>query len=496
MRIDNHVRRRRRQRRGGPDQAPEHAKRELPPHAAILPGIVRRGAAASPSIPGWPACVEAVVIGATRVGILGLGLVAAGCALPPWIGHRPVFPDGATSWKIPLYEPLTGHGPRVLATVCGAAQTGRPRPCEETLLYVDSGSSHSALSAPAFKRLGVETTGSYFATIENAAGETRGWSGGLLPEMRLGDALTLANVVTFVHDQTAILGADVLTQHGWRIDLDRGMLALGAPPAAGAARLPIRGFPARTIVDLTVQGRVVPLLVDTGAMVTVIDGSWLKAGGLPLRSLAHGWPLGERDPSIRLGEATDADLRLGDIDLGRRQVVAHPRMADGPDAGLLGLDLLSDYAFGVSSGAFELAPRASSPFAAATDRIARWRDLPGCAGVLGCVAVQLEPAATVRVRVRAAASSPRPWRFLFGCVDGAGRPRDFPIWIEVGLRTLTAGKETVVEVPMPERLQQIWAVACPALALLDVNPVLADVRPLTGDAEGRFSFANRRLRLD
>jgi hypothetical protein len=100
------------------------------------------------------------------------------------------------------------------------------------------------------------------------------------------------------------------------------------------------------------------------------------------------------------------------------------------------------------------------------------------------------------VRVRAAASSPRPWRFLFGCVDGAGRPRDFPIWIEVGLRTLTAGKETVVEVPMPERLQQIWAVACPALALLDVNPVLADVRPLTGDAEGRFSFANRRLRLD
>jgi hypothetical protein len=93
------------------------------------------------------------------------------------------------------------------------------------LLYVDSGSSHSALPAATFARLGVETPGSHFATIENAAAEKRAWSGGLIPEMRLGE-LALREVVAVVNERTAILGADVLTASGWRIDPDRGSLVL------------------------------------------------------------------------------------------------------------------------------------------------------------------------------------------------------------------------------------------------------------------------------
>src|SRR5262249_46847051 len=161
--------------------------------------------------------------------------------------------------------------------------------------------------AATFARLGVETSGSHFATIENAAGETRAWSGALIPEVRFGD-LAVSDVGAMVDSHTAILGADVLTAHGWRPDPDRGLLVLGTPPAAppAAARLPIRDFPARTTVDLSVQGRVVPLLLDTGAAFTVVDAAWLKAAGLPLRSLDHGWPLSERDRTLRLGEATEA----------------------------------------------------------------------------------------------------------------------------------------------------------------------------------------------
>src|SRR3954451_15788650 len=107
------------------------------------------------------------MLGAIRVSTFCASLAGASCALPPWIGHRPVFPSGgATAWEVPIYEPLTGLGPRVVATVCGAASAGKPRSCEEALLYVDSGSSHSALPAATFARLGVETTGSRFATIE------------------------------------------------------------------------------------------------------------------------------------------------------------------------------------------------------------------------------------------------------------------------------------------------------------------------------------------
>jgi predicted aspartyl protease len=437
--------------------------------------------------------------GAARAVMLGFGLLAGGCAPPLWLGHRPVFPaSGAASWSIPLYEPLTGIGPKVIGTVCGGTQAGKPRQCEDALLYVDTGSSHSALLAATFARLGVETTGSRFATIENAAGEKDAWEGGLLPAVFLGD-LALSEVVATVHGQTAILGADVLTAHGWRIDLDRGTLVLGtepALPASGAMRLPIRGFPARTIVDLMVQGRAVPLLLDTGAAITIVDVSWLKEAGLPLRQLEFGWPLSERDRTLRLGEATDADIRLGDANLGRRQIVAHPRAPQGTDHGALGLDLLSDYAFGVTGGALELVRRPPSPLAVAAERVGRWRDLPDCPGVPGCVAAQLETAGAVRVRVRSAASSPRAWRYLFGCVDGAGELRDFPIWLEIGLRAPTAGQERVVEVAMPDRLRQIFALGCKGLALLDVNPVLPAVRPMTADAEARIAITTRRLRLD
>ena len=49
---------------------------------------------------------------------------------------------------------------------------------------------------------------------------------------------------------------------------------------------------------------------------------------------------------------------------------------------------------------------------------------------------------------------------------------------------------------MPERLRQIWAPGCRGLALLDVNRVLAGVRPMRADVAARIAIASRRTRLD
>jgi hypothetical protein len=49
---------------------------------------------------------------------------------------------------------------------------------------------------------------------------------------------------------------------------------------------------------------------------------------------------------------------------------------------------------------------------------------------------------------------------------------------------------------MPERIRALWKIGCDNLVLLDVNPVVADVRPMTAPVEARMTFSNRRVRLD
>jgi hypothetical protein len=217
----------------------------------------------------------------------------AGCALPVWMHDAPIFPGAPGAWEVPLYEPLQRIGPYVLATVSGQPPPGAAPAREEVLLCVDSGTTRSELAAPTFAHLGVETTTSHLATIEDAAGVTRGWSGGLVPSVELGNGLTLANVVASV-GRTPILGADVLDAQGWQIDLDRGTLVLGARPwpAAPEVVVPTHPFRNHALVDLRIAGQLVPVLIDTGAPFTVVDGAVLRELGLRAQPLAHPWPLG------------------------------------------------------------------------------------------------------------------------------------------------------------------------------------------------------------
>jgi hypothetical protein len=46
------------------------------------------------------------------------------------------------------------------------------------------------------------------------------------------------------------------------------------------------------------------------------------------------------------------------------------------------------------------------------------------------------------------------------------------------------------------RLAGRRAAGCAGLALLEVNPVLASVRPMSADADARIAVGNRRARLN
>jgi len=430
-----------------------------------------------------------------------LVLLGAGCALPPWVHGQPRFPAGETSWELPLYEPLTQIGPHVAGTFYGAAAPGASPPREDVVLYVDSGSSHSSLPEATFRRLGVDTVTSRFATIEDAAGVTRSWSGALVPEARIGGRLAHREVVASVDEDTAILGADVLDAHGWQIDLDRGTMLLGpAPWPAGpdVVAAPTHTWGAHAIVDVAVQGAPVPLLLDTGALVTVVARDVLRGLGLPEHPLYRPFPIGASPGGASLASTVDAAVAIGGHELGQRSIAVLASPAAPSTRGMLGYDILSGYAFQVTRAGLRLRPRTAPLVETVGARVARWHDLPSCPDLPGCVAaapvVPGDPAA--RIHVRVAAAFPGATRFLFGCVGDGGRLAS-PFWLEIAVRRPAAGAELDVaprEVAPP---RQLWAARCTRLALLDVNPVIDAARPMTAkvDVEARLKLETRNMRL-
>ncbi len=427
---------------------------------------------------------------------------AAACTPPPWITQPPKFPAAAEIWDLPLYEPLTRLGPHIVATAVGRPSPSGAARSAEVLLHVDTGSSQTGLTAETFARLGVETSTSRFVSIEDAAGAKHGWSGAVVPELRLGSRLAIAGVVTSVTERVAVLGADVLAARGWRLDLDEGLLSLGAapwPPAPDLVVLPTKRWRDHAIVDLRIAGREVPLLVDTGAPFTVVEDGILRRLGLREDPLASRWPLGGAGETVNVATSFEAEVALGGRALGVRRIFAHPSHNLSVGRGMLGNDILYTYAFELTPAGLTLKPRASDLVASAPRRIARWSDLPSCAGRPGCLSAELV-AATARtdaphLRVRFRALPPRPFRYLLGCLDAAGRLRPSPLWIEIAVRSPPL--DTDVDVPVapevPAPFRRLWADGCARLTLLDANPIVDGARPLPATAEAHLATEVRGL---
>ncbi len=439
-----------------------------------------------------------VSVGRSAQRLVWLAVASAGCAPPAWIEEPPRFPAGAQSWNLPLYEPLTRIGPHVVATAVGRARSDPP-PTRPVLLYADSGSSRGALLAETFARIGVATDGSRFVTIEDAAGAKHGWRGALLPELRLADGPTVAALPTSVTDYKEVLGADVMAARGWQIDLDAGVLRLGAEPwraDSEVVRVPVRRFGNHAIVDLVVAGQPVPLLVDTGAPFTVVDEAVLRRLGLAERPLVSRWPLGGAGRTVTVETSFEGPVALGGRALGVQRIFAHPGgLTNGQ--GMLGNDILYRFAFQLTRDGLALRPRPTDLVASAPRRIARWTDLPACPEMPGCVAAELAPGdpADPHVRVRFRAVPPRPFRYLFGCAGADGRLRDSPLWVEIAVRAPLPGAEVDVavapETPVP--IRRFWATGCAGLTLLDANPIVEGARPAPAVAEAHLASDLRRI---
>ena len=441
----------------------------------------------------------------TQLRLASLLATLAACAAPAWIDQRPKFSWGSPGepqiWDLALYEPLTRVGPHVIATALGHPSGDGPVPSEQVLLYVDSGSSHAALLAPTFERLGLPTDSSRFVTIEDAAGDTHGWTGGLIPALRVEEGLALSDVVASVTTYKAVLGADVLAAYGWRIDLDDGILRLGAepwPPSPDLIEVPTERFRDHALVKLRIAGEEVPLLIDTGAPFTLVDVTLLRRLGLRELPLVSRWPLGGAGRTVSVSTSFEGPLALAGSDLGMRRIFAHPGV-QSVGRGMLGNDILYGYAFQVTRAGLALKPRGADLLSSALRRMARWRDLPSCPAVPGCITAEVRPRAAAeslpRVGVRFQALPPRPFRYLFGCLDGAGRLRASPLWIEIAVRQPRLGAEIDIAVApeVPAAFGRLWATGCERLALLDANPIVNGARPLPETAEAHLAIDIRRV---
>jgi hypothetical protein len=256
------------------------------------------------------------------------------------------------------------------------------------------------------------------------------------------------------------------------------------------------------IVDMAIEGVPVPMLLDTGAPITVVDRSAATRLHRPERRLQFPMPP-TPDARISLATAVDAGITLGDISLGARAIPIHPQERIGPAGahGVLGTDILFGYAFQADGDALRLTPRSPSLVDSVKARLSRWRDLPDSPDLPGCVRADITPidgptGRTVRVHLHVQRSWSRATRYLFGCA-GAQPAGVQPLWIEIAVEHPADDLDFDVQPGpvVPIAAQRTWAETCQRLVLLDINPTVPSGGAPRSDHELRLVLQSRGLRL-
>lgn len=428
-------------------------------------------------------------------------LLASGCATGTW-NQSAAFPEGPSTWTVPLLSPLTTDNPRVWVELRGPNGTVRALP-----LLVDSGAAFTSLPADIVDDLGLGRVERNSVRVIDAAGRGRGWSGAIVPEARIG-SLVLRDVPFFASEGAALLGADVLDQHPWSIERGRGVMTLGTAPwtGAGVSNVDLRSRRwRRNHVELVLDGEPTLLYLDTGATHTAIDRATGRALRLGEQHLAHPRRYETAHGTMTVRKLFRADAAsLGHERLGPMHVLPLRSFRFGGAlndkvVGLLGMDVLSRYDFRVAWGE-RLQLRRSPDLLGSTEaRLSRWSWLPTCPSGRRCVSASLEPlsANSTRITVHARAGYHRPAAFLFGCVDHGGRIHPRMPWVEMispGLATDEVHRFRITQETHPS-YGSVWARhaarECRSLPLLDVNPVEASV--LAGDPTPLVRFHRRPL---
>ncbi len=138
-------------------------------------------------------------------------------------------------------------------------------PLERLKLLIDTGSIPSMVDRSVAKKLGVEVQESKIV----AFGQKSRVLTAVLPNVRLGplraDAVTAGvGDLSFLHGVDAIIGLDVLARSSFSIDYETREVAFG-PLVARKPTVRLEVTPPFLTVQLTLAGRPVRLLVDTGS---------------------------------------------------------------------------------------------------------------------------------------------------------------------------------------------------------------------------------------
>lgn len=390
-------------------------------------------------------------------------LLALGCS--PTVDYSPPrLLSGKTSWSAPLYEPLTAHAPQLWAS----ARQGSKQ--LDALLVVDSGSTVSALSEETLAALGAQVSTWRGASAIDAAGMRARLRGVTLEELQLGE-LNVREMQLASSGAVGLLGVDILGQRDWELDLDRGLLTLGAAPwpsGAAVVTLPARPLRGHRVVELSVAGQAVPLLLDTGGHFTAVNETTLRSLGLSPLPLERELTFVSVHGKFHVAQRYRAALALGEIELGTRDLLPRSHRCDAWRCGMLGWDVLNGFSLQVGPDSVRLKPRAAV-LSTVAERVRRWPAAPVCDDTPACVLVQLEPG-TNAARLQVLADYPEPYAFLFGCLDESGQLRDDVPWLDVGILRARAGHAIDAMHGIPEPLRRTWGAQCRNWALLDINP--------------------------
>lgn len=237
----------------------------------------------------------------------------------------------------------------------------------ERMFVVDTGASTSAIYQHARRELGLEAEPAQRLRLHGAGG-TQLVERYRLPALGLAgieaDGLVVAGLPAGVkHGDgiSGVLGQDVLRRYAVEFDFKAGRLGLharGHAPAsrAGWQEVPIRLLPqvGLVVVDVSIGGRVVGAVLDTGAPRSFINWSAARAVGVTpdTRGLARGNGAGGATAHrfdyatfafdrVALGPARPGRARLSIADL-----PVFPLLGMGERPGMiLGIDLLGDKRF-------------------------------------------------------------------------------------------------------------------------------------------------------
>jgi len=407
------------------------------------------------------------------------------CGSPRYQQRRAVFPDSVPRATLAIREPLVRPELTVMATLRDSG--GRSKPL---WMSVDSGATGVTLPEKTYGALGLDPLSGVSIRTVDPSGRVLIRAAGLVPTMLLG-ALEVSDVVAALGDSGSVLGQSVLAHSPWEIDWDRGVLTLGATPwseGTDTIVLPLHHEGDGEVVTITIDGKPIDMVLDTGAFASTIPKGVGTSAGLTttrMRPTLFKSMAGE----LVVRDLFSGEVRLGPLSVGRVDFAALSSGGRRAAFGLLGLDVLSRYRVQVIPGTqLALRPREGMRRTAAA-RIARWGFLPLSCAHPGCVHAQIEKDGTrASLRVSFEADVTRPIDVLLGCEDDRGddevrtesrlafahAPIE-PKHVRVHLERGTRGTVSTTKIAYGAAWFQAGGGECRKLVALDVSPTTLEL---------------------